>query len=51
MEVGDVKVEAGAPKGAQQTPGNGSVAEAPDPGAKLRLPRSRLRLRARFRPI
>src|SRR2546429_4068652 len=38
MEVGDVKVEAGAPEGAAQAAGNGSATEAPDPGAGLRLP-------------
>jgi exopolysaccharide biosynthesis polyprenyl glycosylphosphotransferase len=43
MDVGDVEVEAGAPKGAQEATGNGSPAEAPDPGAELRLPRSDVR--------
>ncbi|MDX6674544.1 MAG: hypothetical protein QOH11_1962 [Solirubrobacteraceae bacterium] len=43
MEVGDVKVEAGAPEGAAQAAGNGSAAEAPDPGAGLRLPRNDVR--------
>src|SRR3989440_1903350 len=43
MEVGDVKVEAGASERAAQAGGNGSVAQAPDPGAELRLPRSDVR--------
>ena len=43
MEVGDVKVEAGAPQGAQQATGNGSVVQGPEAGAELRLPRSDVR--------
>ncbi len=43
MEVGDVKVEAGAPEGAAQAAGNGSAAEAPDRGAGLRLPTNDVR--------
>jgi exopolysaccharide biosynthesis polyprenyl glycosylphosphotransferase len=38
MEVGDVKVEAGAPEGAAQAAGNGAAAEGSDRGAGLRLP-------------
>src|SRR5882757_6865676 len=43
MEVGDVKVEAGARKGGQQATGNGSAAQGSDPGAEVRLPRSDVR--------
>src|SRR5436190_5561500 len=43
MAVGDVKVEAGRPEGAAQAGGNGSLAQGPDPGPELRLPRSDVR--------
>jgi exopolysaccharide biosynthesis polyprenyl glycosylphosphotransferase len=43
MHVGDVKVEADAPRGAPEAGGNGSAAEAPDRGAGLSLPRSDVR--------
>jgi exopolysaccharide biosynthesis polyprenyl glycosylphosphotransferase len=43
MAVRDVKVEAGAPKGAEEATGNGAAAQAPDPEAELRLPRSDVR--------
>ena len=43
MEVGDVKVEAGAPEGTAQATGNGSVADGTPAGARLRLPSNDVR--------
>src|SRR2546421_10827420 len=43
MEVGEVKVEAGAPEGAAQAAGNGSTADGTAPGVELRLPSNDVR--------
>src|SRR5256714_5555331 len=43
MEVGDAKVEAGAPEGTAQATGNGWVADGTPGGAQVRLPSNDVR--------
>src|SRR5437588_4284907 len=45
MEVGDVKVEAGAPEGTAQATGNGSVADGTPASAQLHPPSNDVRLK------